>query len=483
MSSEKHLLDLINHSHDRLWSYDRDLICLVVNEVMRQDYQLAFGEALKPGMHVLDHVPEPLCSQWEARYRKVLDGETQVFVERFDMEGIPEYMQVTIVPIIEGGQIIGGACTSRNMSEQRRAEIKVLQNEAYLIAQIENTTNPIWSVDRNYRLLTINSAMNQGYLEAFDVDLKVGDDIVSSIPEGLGIRDSWKERYQRALTGERFSVIEEYDVYEEPVFVEISYNPIRVGDEILGVACFSQDITAIRNSELALKKEVETKDKFFSIIAHDLRGPVGNIRELVKLLTSTDAAVSVEQKKQVVAHLEKTSIHVYELLDKLLTWALSQQKMVQVSQEKVNVAEVVEESIRAHRSSAVSKGVSTIVHVDPKVELVADKRLLMSTIANIYNNAVKYTQEQGRVTIEMEDRGAYYQFCVKDTGVGMNATLLKTLFDESEMQTQPGTKNEKGTGLGLLLCQEFIKLNQGEIWVESEPGIGSSFYFTIPKSD
>ncbi|MCV9386733.1 sensor histidine kinase [Reichenbachiella ulvae] len=478
----KHLINQINLSNDRLWSYDRDLKCTVVNERMSLDYKIAFGEALKPGMHLLKNVPEPLYSQWLHRYQLAFEGEVQVFVDTFQIEGVPTHVQVTIVPIIEEGEVIGAACTSHDITEQRNAELQVLQNQAYLTAQIENTSSSIWSVDRNYKLLIANSVMTNSFEHLFGARLYPGVDILESFSvRPKEERDNWKKRYDRALKGERFTVKDDFDFGGEFLYTETSFNPIEIEGEIVGVACFGRNITDSVLAEMALKKEIEIKNKFFSIVAHDLKGPAGNIIELVKILNSKALKLSDDQRQEILGHLATASEDVYELLDKLLAWALSQQNMLAIDKETLDVRDVVEESIKAYRPSADSKIITTKIKIKEGLKVFVDKRAFSSTIANLYNNAIKFTREMGEITISAIEESDHFLLTVKDNGVGMEEETASRIFDEASMMSNPGTKQEKGTGLGLILCQEFVKLNGGEIWVKSEQGKGSEFNFTIPK--
>ncbi|UXP30982.1 ATP-binding protein [Reichenbachiella agarivorans] len=474
----KNLINLINYTDDRLWSYDHNLICTCSNEQAKIDYLNAFGVELVPGVSVLEGVPEPIRTEWKQVYLRGLQGKKISFIHSFGLEELPAYLKITLVPILEKDEVVGVACTSHDITELKIVERQMLQNEAYLTAQIENTKDAIWSVDRDYKLLIVNTAMIHGYMAAYGRQLKVGENMIESAPEEM--REVWIERYERALKGEVFSVLEEFNFGEQTQYIELSLNPIRVKNAVVGVACFGKDITPVKSSEIALQKSVELKDRFFSIIAHDLKGPVGNIRELVKMLASTSLKLSQDQQNEIVSHLSNATHGVYELLDNLLAWAMSQQNFVKVKKERLNVNKLIEDSIKAYRTSAESKNITTTIKVDHQTEVFADKRALSSTIANLYNNAIKFTNESGTITLSAKNLVQHLEFCVSDTGVGMDEEVLSSLFDETKVLTKAGTRKERGTGLGLLLCKEFVMLNGGELWVKSKLGEGSAFCFTVP---
>ena len=260
----KDLLAQLEHTQDRLWSYDTDLICSYVNSNMSNDFLQAFQVKLEVGTHMLHNVPEPIYSIWKDRYARALKGEHFTVVDHFEIPGVPEYVEVSFNPIFEEDLVVGVACNSKDISIQKNAEINLSKSEANLTAQIENTFDSIWSIDSEYRVVTMNSVFERDFGLAFDCLLKKGDVILDYLPAGL--LEIWKERYDRAISGERFSVVDTFGEGEAVNYVEVSYNPVMVENNVIGVACFTRSITALKKSEIAKQEAVESRDKFFSII-------------------------------------------------------------------------------------------------------------------------------------------------------------------------------------------------------------------------
>lgn len=473
---QKDLLAQLEHTNDRLWSYDPDLKCTFVNRNMSDDYLKAFGYRLVPGMSILHNVPEPLLSVWDERYRRALKGIKYTIVDRFEIEGVPEYVEVSLNPVIENDQVISVACSSKDISFSKRVEIQLKQSEANLNAQIENTSESIWSVNERYEMVTMNSTFHTEFNEAFRCNLKIGDPVIRYLPKS--IKEVWKKRYDRALAGERFKEVDTFQLSGKTRYIEISYNPVNIEGKNVGVACFTKDITDLKTSALELKEAVDTRDKFFSIIAHDLRGPIANIHQLAQILKLSEG--NLDQHKLTIEMLANSSGSVYTLLDNLLNWALSQQGIIELKKQTLNLKELIEEGIAPYKLNANLKKLNIEVPVDDRIKVAADRPTVSTIISNLFNNATKYTPEKGMIRISAKGNGKNVYIYIKDSGVGMPQEKVEAILEESTIESTPGTKAEKGTGLGLTLCKEFVRLNGGKFTVESEEGKGSSFGFSLP---
>lgn len=474
---QKYLIAQLENTNDRLWSYDSNLVCTYVNKNMADDYERAFGYKLEAGMNVLHNVPEPIYSVWFDRYKKALKGEKFTVVDRFEIEGVPEYVEVSFNPVFENGEILCVACSSKDISVGKRAEMRVQESEANLFAQIENTTDSIWSVSDQYAIVTMNSVFKREFDRVFRCDLKLGDIIIDYLPEPH--RTIWKERYDRALGGEKFEIVETHEFEEPAVHISIAYNPVLVEDKIVGVACFTRDITALKTSEVELKNALESRDKLFSVIAHDLRGPIANILQLTKLLKMQKGDIEVHQNA--LNLLANSSSSVYRLLDNLLNWALSQQGVIELNPENYTLRDLVHSAIEAYQINANLKKLKVKVGIDEDIKVHADKSIFSSVVANLFNNAIKYTSEGGTISLEAMPNGEAVVVQIKDTGIGMSQEQIDSILQKDSLKSTLGTKHEKGTGLGLVLSKEFIKLNKGKFNIKSEEGKGSIFEFTLPK--
>ena len=233
--------------------------------------------------------------------------------------------------------------------------------------------------------------------------------------------------------------------------------------------------TIEKNREL--KRLHIVKDKLFSVVAHDLRGPIGSLTSLLKL-TSTKM-MNAETQTQMLKEISKRVDDVYGLLDNLLRWAKSQMKGMVLSPVYFDVQNETRIVTNSLCEVAESKMIALNNHTG-KQEVFADRDIFSVVVRNLTTNALKYTSEGGEVTIDSELSGNMLVISVKDTGTGMPQEVQDKLFKLSETKSQRGTGNESGTGLGLVLCADFVKANGGRIWFTSTQGEGSTFFFSVP---
>jgi len=222
------------------------------------------------------------------------------------------------------------------------------------------------------------------------------------------------------------------------------------------------------------------KDKMFSIISHDLKSPLNSLKGIVDLATS--GYISEGEIKVLMTPLKQALLTSTQLLDDILSWSSIQFKGITYSPEEVHLSSVVDENIKLYQSSASSKGVSIINKVNPGIFVYADMNMLRLILRNLISNANKFTSVRGIVKISTEVIGSLVWVSVSDTGIGMSNDKLEHLFEINSNKSTLGTNNEKGTGIGLLLCKEFIEQNGGQLNVESTEGKGSTFSFSIPKA-
>ena len=257
---------------------------------------------------------------------------------------------------------------------------------------------------------------------------------------------------------------------------------------LIGREASVRDITELKEIELALRKsEIElkeansTKDKFISILAHDLRNPLGNFREVTKLLTESFYEFSEEEKLDFLNLITESSKNVYTLLENLLEWSRLQRNAIVYQPQLLNLNHIANDVCNLLKLSASKKNITFENNVSANISLYADFYMLNTTIRNLVSNAIKYTNENGKIIIDaLPYDNNYIQVLIKDNGVGMTKDIKDKLFKIDTHISIRGTNDEPGTGLGLILCKEFVEKQDGKIWVESDVEIGSTFYFTIP---
>ncbi len=249
------------------------------------------------------------------------------------------------------------------------------------------------------------------------------------------------------------------------------------------------DITERRRNEETLKENeahlrelVATKDKFFSIIAHDLKNPFNSILGLSNLLVEQIQEKNFDGIEEYARIIQKSSTTVFDLLINLLEWARSQTGRMEFSREYIELGTLINEVIELSNESAHQKSITIIKELPRNLLVYADKAMINTILRNLISNAIKFTYPGGQIIISAQKMPDELKISISDNGIGIKKEAIGKLFRIDENNTRIGTQNERGTGLGLILCKEFIEKHHGKIWVESELGKGSKFSFTIPKN-
>ena len=248
----------------------------------------------------------------------------------------------------------------------------------------------------------------------------------------------------------------------------------------LGYIGSCYDITEIKNSELSLIELNATKDKFFSIIAHDLKTPFNSIIGFSELLVDNVKENDYDKVAEFAGIILQSSKRAMDLLINLMEWSQLQSGRMDFNPELFDVSMLIDEVILLLKGIADQKSITIENQLTRSVQVFADMEMISAVMRNLISNALKFTQTGGCISISALSKENEVIITVSDNGVGLPEDRINKLFILSESYSTPGTNKEKGTGLGLILCNEFIKKNNGLIWVESEIGKGSSFSFSLP---
>ncbi len=243
----------------------------------------------------------------------------------------------------------------------------------------------------------------------------------------------------------------------------------------------AEDALLLKNQQLAELNA--TKDKFFSIISHDLRSPFTSILGFAGLLKNEIGNYTDEEIKNLVEIIYNTGKKTFELLENLLEWSRTQTGAMDYDPEELNLEEVVLNVISLADQIAKTKNISISYNIPANLSAFADLNMINTVLRNLTNNAIKFTHKNGFVGISAIRKTDEIEICVSDTGIGMSENIKDKLFLIKEKISTRGTENEKGTGIGLILCKELISKHNGKIWVESETGNGSVFKFTLPLNE
>lgn len=277
------------------------------------------------------------------------------------------------------------------------------------------------------------------------------------------------------------------DVHKAPIFDEAG--------NLVGVVGTARDVTqtkklekeksdalkSLQTSENSLRKLNAEKDKFFSIIAHDLRGPLSSFLGLSRVMAENLPDFTKDELQVMTTSMCKSATNLYGLLENLLEWSRIQRNIIGFNPKSFLVMPNIQENILSVLELARTKSITIDLDVPENLHVFADEYMFGSTMRNFVSNAVKFTHKGGKIVITAKKVSEeFVEISVRDNGIGMNPDLLQKLFKLDENTRRNGTNGEPSTGLGLLLCKELIEKNGGKIWVESEDGNGSVFYFTVP---
>lgn len=372
----------------------------------------------------------------------------------------------------------------KKQNEILRIQSLVLnEKEYYFNSILNNIGDPVFVKDEQSRLIYVNDAFSS----IFNLTRK--DIIGKTLAEDVTPEE--QEIFLRIDKQVLNDGIE--NINEETLTIRggktriISTRKTRLIDAdgkkyLIGVI---HDISDRKKTEISLKKSEErlkelnsTKDKLFSIIAHDLRSPFDNIIGLTELIL--DNSIDYEESKKYIKILNTNAKNTLILLDNLLNWAKSQTGQLSYKPEKLLLSNVIKEIIALNILHADNKSIA--INYSPSEEIIvfADENMLRTVLRNLISNAIKFTNINGTINILTTLKGNFAEVTISDNGIGMNENKRKLLFKIISNQTTQGTANENGSGLGLVLCKEFVQKNKGEIVVESKEGKGSTFKFTLP---
>ncbi len=236
----------------------------------------------------------------------------------------------------------------------------------------------------------------------------------------------------------------------------------------------------IHQQSKELQKLMADKDRFISILGHDLKSPFNSILGLSSLLKTNIRDYDVAEIEDFADLINKAAQSTYTLLEDLLTWARTQSGKLPFEPQYLNLAAIFYSALDTLKLNAQSKNITINYLAERSIEVFADVNMLQTVLRNLLSNAIKFTRTGDNIEVYAEVNQKTVTIIVSDNGIGMEQKNVVKLFDITQKYTSAGTANEKGTGLGLLLCKDFVEKHGGKIWVESEVGKGSDFKFSLP---
>jgi len=442
------------------------------------------------GKSIYTLFPNEDADHYMDRIKKAANSENSLeFEDKVDLPTDVKWFQSVFTRILNSSnQVIGVQIISTEITEQKRAEEALKESESkfrLLFTQMsegfalhkviydENHT----AVD--YRILDINPAFEK----QVGIQAEKAKGVLATQLYGVSPAPYIDIYAQVAETGEHYF----FQTYFPPLdrYFQISVfspNPGYFATIFVDITERRKAEEAIKENESRLRELNATKDKFFSIIAHDLKSPFNSILGLSNMLADQVREKNHEGIEEYAGIIQKSTQRVFDLLMNLLEWSRSQTGRMEFSREYIELGALINEVIELLGESAHLKSITIIRELPRNMLVFADKAMISTILRNLISNAIKFTYPGGKIVISSDKKPDELMISISDNGIGIKKEVIDKLFRIDETYIAPGTQEEKGTGLGLILCKEFIEKHGGKIWVESEVDKGSTFYFTIPKN-
>ena len=403
---------------------------------------------------------------------------------------------------LEGNKLL--TATVRDITEIEKTEKELQKYRYHLEDLVKKRTEELRESEAKYRSFFKTSK------DCIFITSKEGEwlDMSDSAPEFFGYENKEKlekvkiddlyenpadrKKYARQIEKQGFA--KEFAVNlqkKDGTVINVLITSVPIKDDKGKVIAFQgsiRDITAQKEVENALKESKKklqelniAKDKFFSIISHDLRSPFNSIIGFSEILFNETEDFNKAEIKEMAKSIYITSQETYNLLNNLLEWSGTQTGRIKIEPAETGIYDIVLSTVVLLNDNAKKKNITVSVDIPEQLQVFADLNMINTVIRNLLSNAIKFTHEKGCIKIGARDTGKSVEITVADTGVGIKPEDIKKLFLIDANFSTTGTANEKGTGLGLILCEEFIALNNGDIRVESEIGKGSKFIVSFPK--
>jgi len=386
----------------------------------------------------------------------------------------------------EKNKLIAVASISRDITNYKKALKDHAESEKKYNFLIEKMTEGLGIIDADYRFTFIN----KGLEELFGVDRGklIGTSLVHLFDKETGKKVAEALNHTEKNAKHTFQVRLKQGRNRNRI-IQIMALPQYQDHKRKSVFLMFKDITEwveiennLLKSEKKLKDVNAAKDKFFSIIAHDLKNPFNSILNFSDLLLRHYSTYDKDEVLTFIKMIHESSRQAYNLLDNLLNWSRTQTSRMDFNPTITDIYDIISDVISLLEGTAVEKNITLINHVKPKTKVFCDPNMISTVIRNLLSNAIKFTRPAGKVTFNSKPGSRMTEISVTDTGVGIKEENIDKLFKIDVHFSTSGTANEEGTGLGLILCHEYVKINKGKLRLKSKPDKGSTFFVDLPNT-
>lgn len=416
----------------------------------------------------------------------VRDQKNFLWEGRFVIEGEIRWFRIESVPVNYGNDYIRWYGVVQDVTKRKQSELALRQSEQNFrtLADMAKIIISIVSVENREKYLYVNDEWTNT-LEYSKKEAQELNPIDVLTPES---NQQVMEFADKRVQGLKVPSSYEITVVTKSgklKYLDFSSTIINFDNQkaflttAIDITEHKKLLKALSESESNLRELNAQKDKFFSIIAHDLKNPFNAILGFSELLVEQINERNYTGIDQYATVIKQSSQRAFDLLINLLEWARAQTDTLVFDPESFNLKDLINENITILSSNANQKAITFNQDIPDEVFVFADKQMISVVLRNLISNAIKFTQKGGEINISVKKNEKEILISVIDNGIGIEPERIKNLFHINKSFSTPGTNNEQGTGLGLILCKEFVEKHSGKIWAESKPGKGTVFYFTL----
>lgn len=371
--------------------------------------------------------------------------------------------------------LISEALTTSKVLNARKLEIECNKSLAILYEELKDYENAL--IYTKYSNTLRDSLFSEEMLEKLFLDqLKFQTENKDLVIAALN-----ETQEKQAVEIKRQSFLRNILVVVVALVIFFLYTVYRSGQRRIKInKLLISHQNEIKKRSVELEQLNQVKDKFFSVISHDLRSPINALSGILDLMASNN--IKPDELPKLTKELRLQFNHTKELINNLLDWALVQMDKLNIQMVEINLRKMVDDNFEL-LSSLHLKEVTLENKIPENATAMADMNMINLVFRNLILNAIKFTKSGGKIVVETKEESDQYVVSIADNGVGINQEVQKILFEKTSGYSTRGTANEKGTGLGLILCKEFVERNGGKIWLKSQEQKGSTFFFTVPKAN